>query len=141
MLSHGVRRHGCTQCHVRGYIRWVPHRNADTVQTAAASEYQSAQLWPISEWTAASVSRVYPCPMTLAARLATTRCAVEQQRDVASRTISTRHNRGHHGSEVTNCYVTVCVGGNVGRIASGIPPFLSHFRAEGMILGTNNVVH
>ena len=38
------------------------------------------------------------------------------------------------GSEVTNCYVTVRVGGNVGRIASAISAFVSHFCAEGMVL-------
>ncbi len=45
------------------------------------------------------------------------------------------------GSEVINCYIIVHFGGDVGRIASGIPPFVLHFRAECMLLGTKNVVH
>ena len=32
-------------------------------------------------------------------------------------------------------------GSDVGRIASGITTVFSHFRAEGMVLGTKNVVH
>ena len=45
------------------------------------------------------------------------------------------------GSEFTNCYVIVHVGGDIGRIVSGISPFFPHLRAEGMVLGTKNVVH
>ena len=60
---------------------------------------------------------------------------------IALRTISTHHNRVHQGSEVTNYYVIVHVGGNVGRIASGISTIISHFHAEGMVLGRKNVVH
>ena len=45
------------------------------------------------------------------------------------------------GSEVTNCYVTVHVGGDVGRIAFGISLYSSHYRADGMVFGTKIVVH
>ena len=46
-----------------------------------------------------------------------------------------------HGSEVTNCYVIVHVGDDVGRIVSVISPFSSHFCTDGIVLGTKNVVH
>ena len=45
------------------------------------------------------------------------------------------------GSEVTNCYVIGHVGGDVGRIDSGLSPFFSYFRGEGMVLGAENMVH
>ena len=45
------------------------------------------------------------------------------------------------GSEFTDCYVIVNVGGDVGRIASGVSPFISHFRVEGMVWDTKYVVH
>ena len=48
---------------------------------------------------------------------------------------------GARGSEVTNCYVSMHVGGSVGRIASGISPIVLEFRVDGMVLGTKDVVH
>ena len=45
------------------------------------------------------------------------------------------------GSEVNNCYVSMHVGADVGRIGSGIPIIFLHFSVDGMVLGTNIVVH
>ena len=94
-------------------------------------------------WRIFLSSHVSSRPATTTTRSAVTRTASPR---LAGQTNSIRHRHGRHnrsrqGSEVTNCYVNVHDSGNVGRIASGIPPFLSHFCVEGMVLGTKNVVH
>ena len=52
-----------------------------------------------------------------------------------------QQDAAHEGSEVTDCYVSMQIGAGVGRIASGGSPLRSHFRVEGMVLGTKYVVH